>query len=149
MRCYVDSSALLRSILKRDDSLEKASLCERVASSELLWVECSRVLQRYRLERLLDDEGYSSALRLLEKFMAGIVVISLDAEVLKRAAGPFPTVIGTLDALHLASALLWREAESDSELHILTYDRQLELCAGTQGIRSLAVETGTGPSASR
>jgi predicted nucleic acid-binding protein len=137
MRCYVDSSALLRSILKRDDSLEPARPCERVASSELLWVECSRVLQRYRLERLLDDEGYSSALMLLERFMEGIAVISLDAEVVKRAAGPFPTVIGTLDALHLASALLWREAEPGPELRLLTYDRQLELCAGTQGIRSL------------
>jgi hypothetical protein len=76
-------------------------------------------------------------LRLLEKFMEGIVVISLDAQVLKRAAGPFPTIIGTLDALHLASALLWREAEPGQELLLLTHDRQLELCAGTQGIRSL------------
>lgn len=137
MMCYVDSSALLRSILKRDDSLEPARLCERVASSELLWVECSRVLQRYRLERLLDDESFSSSLMLLEHFMEGIVVISLDAVVMRRAAGPFPTVIGTLDALHLASALLWREAEPGPELRLLTYDRQLELCAGTQGIRSL------------
>lgn len=56
---------------------------------------------------------------------------------LNRAAGPFPTVIGTLDAIHLASALLWREAEPGPELRVLTFDRQLELCAGTLGIASL------------
>ena len=56
---------------------------------------------------------------------------------MKRAAGPLPTVIGTLGALHLASALLWREAEPGPELRVLTFDGQLELCAGTQGIASL------------
>jgi hypothetical protein len=47
----------------------------------------------------------------------------------RRAAGPFPTVIGTLDAIHLASALLWQETEPGTDFRILTQDRQLALCA--------------------
>ena len=36
-------------------------------------------------------------------------LVRLDGVVLERAAEPFPTAVGTFDALHLASALLaWK-----------------------------------------
>ncbi|MCK7477115.1 MAG: hypothetical protein M0C28_06100 [Candidatus Moduliflexus flocculans] len=42
-------------------------------------------------------------------------------------------VVISRDALHLAIALLWREAEPGPELRLLGYDRRLVLCAGTSG----------------
>jgi hypothetical protein len=45
-----------------------------------------------------------------------------------------PTELGTLDAIHLASALLWREA-AGAELVMATHDRALALGAQAYGLR--------------
>ncbi len=55
MICYVDSSVLLRFLLTGDKTLAKALEFEVVGSSELIRIECNRVLSRYRLEGLIDD----------------------------------------------------------------------------------------------
>jgi hypothetical protein len=60
-------------------------------------------------------------------------LIVLDAAVLERAADPFPTAVGTLDALHLASALAARTIEP--ELVFATHDRELGLAAHASGFR--------------
>lgn len=52
--------------------------------------------------------------------------------VLERAAQPMPTELETLDALHLATAVLWREA-SDSDLVMATHDIALGLAARAHG----------------
>ena len=57
MNCYVDSSIVLRYLLGIDTGLEKAVGFDAVGSSELLLIECPRVLDRYRLETLPDDEA--------------------------------------------------------------------------------------------
>ena len=44
-------------------------------------------------------------------------------------------MIGTLDAIHLASAILWAQMEQEAEFGILTVDRQLALCARAAGMR--------------
>jgi hypothetical protein len=62
-----------------------------------------------------------------------ISILEMDDSVKRRACESFPTVIGTLDAIHLSSALLWRGA-SVSGLAIFTYDKQLALCATAVGI---------------
>ena len=71
-----------------------------------------------------------------EKPLLSSFVEAIECTAVKRrAAGPFPTVIGTLDAIHLASAILWGEVESGSDIRILTHDKQLALCAHSLGIR--------------
>ncbi len=55
----------------------------------------------------------------------------LTTKVLHRAAEPFPTLIGSLDALHLASALLVREQFDD--LTFATHDQSLGLAARSMG----------------
>ena len=49
--------------------------------------------------------------------------IRLTRIVLVRASLPMPTVVGTLDAVHLASALLFREQRGES-LVFATHDVQ-------------------------
>ena len=36
-------------------------------------------------------------------------LVEIDAIVLERAAQPMPTELSTLDAIHLTTALLWKE----------------------------------------
>jgi hypothetical protein len=45
-----------------------------------------------------------------------------------------PTVLGTLDAIHLATALLWRE-NTGSDLVMATHDGSLALAARAAGFR--------------
>ena len=41
--------------------------------------------------------------------IASLELVEIDAVVLDRAAQPMPTELGMFDAIHLATALLWRE----------------------------------------
>ena len=52
---YLDSSVLLRYILLGDSGLKQVFEGDGVISSELLEIECKRVLYRYRLQGNLDD----------------------------------------------------------------------------------------------
>ena len=138
MRVYVDSSAVLRHILNDDPALGTVATHDVAGSSDLLLIECQRVLQRERMAAHLDDQQYSESLVLLETILDSLYLIELGPAVKRRAAGPFPTVIGTLDAIHLASAILWEEAEPNSDFSILTYDKRLALCARALGVRVTA-----------
>lgn len=58
---------------------------------------------------------------------AGDLVL-LRRRILARACEPLPTPLGTLDALHLATALTWRE-QSDQPLVMATHDGGLASAA--------------------
>ncbi|MDA8424794.1 MAG: type II toxin-antitoxin system VapC family toxin [Treponema sp.] len=145
MKVYLDSSVVLRYLLNADETLMRIGDGHEIASSELLDIECRRVLQRERLAMRIDDELYAEAVQALDSILDMISIIELGKNVLHRAGESFPTVIGTLDALHLASALLWRESEP-GDIAILTYDKQLALCAKALDIPAFgAKKRGTAP----
>lgn len=137
MRVYVDSSVILRYILNDDVGLSRVRPTDLAGSSDLLIIECRRVLQRERLEGNLDDSQYADTVSLLATIVDRLYLIELGEAVKRRAAGPFPTVIGTLDAIHLASFLLWAETDSSTDFAMLSYDRQLSRCAQTMGVKLL------------
>ena len=64
---------------------------------------------------------------------SGFRVYLLDEEIKQTAAGPFPTVIGTLDALHLACARRAARHYPGETLLVFSYDRQMNLCARALG----------------
>jgi hypothetical protein len=66
--------------------------------------------------------------------------VDLDRRVLDRAAEAFPTSLGSLDAIHLASALLARTAISD--LEFATHDDELGIAARAMGFGVVGVRTG-------
>lgn len=134
MRVYVDSSVVLRYILSEDTALFAIRSSDLAGSSDLLVIECQRVLQRERLQGNLDDAQFVESVALLQTVVDHLYLIELREAVKRRAAGPFPTVIGTLDAIHLASALLWAETRPSTEFAILSYDRQLSRCAQSMGM---------------
>ena len=72
------------------------------------------------------EAGY----RLLEE----IEVVEPTRTILARASLPLPTPIGTLDAIHLATAMLWRES-SASDLTFATHDSALGIAARANGFR--------------
>ncbi len=63
-------------------------------------------------------------------------MIEIDPTVLDRAAQPMPTDLGTLDAIHLASALLWKDAMGFDPV-MATHDGALGLAAQAHGLTVL------------
>jgi len=105
-------------------------------SSELIRVECLRTVDRARLRLSLHDEEVARLRSELLEAIESFVLIELDGRVKSRASEPFPTLLGTLGAIHLASALLAREQFTD--LRFTTQDRELQIAARSVGFAVLA-----------
>jgi predicted nucleic acid-binding protein len=67
------------------------------------------------------------------EWLDAVDLVLLQRSVLARASEPFPTPLGTLDALHLATALVWRDRMRQA-LVIATHDRDFALAARSFGI---------------
>ena len=138
MTVYLDTSTVLRVLLGQADPLATWGRWDEACASELLGVEARRVLDRLRLAGALDDDqvgAFHGALARIERTVDGIRVSRLA---LGQAALPMATPVKTLDALHLASALLWRERRSP-DLVFATHDPQQARAARALGFECVGV----------
>lgn len=131
MNVYVDSSVLLRVILGEPEPLSSWGRISHAVSSELIRLECLRTIDRARIQLRLTDDAVSRQRANVMEAIEGFSLVPLTTAVLHRAAEPFPTLIGSLDAVHLASALLVREQYD--ELLFATHDQGLGLAARSMG----------------
>jgi len=124
---YVDSSVVLRIILEQPSPLAEWDQIDLAVSSTLLAVECHRSLDRYWREDRLSDSGLAAKRTETEVILRRFDSVLLDDAVLRAAAKPFPTLIRTLDALHLSSAIIYRTAQPPDErpIRFATHDVQL------------------------
>lgn len=139
MNVYIDSSVVLRVVFGERGLLRNWRQIDRPMSSELVRLECRRTIDRARIRQRLADEDValhrSDVMALLDAFE----LVRIDSHVLERAANPFPTLLGSLDSIHLATALLLREEVSD--LRFATHDNELATAARATGFEVL----GAGP----
>ncbi len=133
MITYVDSSVLLRVALGQPGRLPRWRQVTRGVSSGLAEVECLRTLDRLRIEESLDDEEVARRRQSLLELLDSLTLVDPGREILERAAQPLPTVLGTLDAIHLATALLYREAIRQP-LTLATHDLALARAARAHGL---------------
>lgn len=138
MTVYLDTSTVLRILLRQPKPLAIWARWDRAYTSELLHVEACRVIDRLRLEGALDDDGVADARQQLGPIETAIATVALSRPVLQRAALPMATVVKTLDAIHLASALLLRERRG-LELAFATHDPQQGRAARALGFDCLGV----------
>lgn len=132
MIAYLDSSVLLRIILGQKDKLAEWKSIRRGVASALVEVECLRTLDRLRLSRGLPDKELAAWREAVFRIVREIEIVEPTRVVLSRASQPFPTPLGTLDAIHLATALLWREREP-ADLVMTTHDATLAVAARACG----------------
>lgn len=137
MRAYVDSSVLLRVVLGESDRLRRWAEISRPVSSVLTRVECLRTIDRARVRLRLPDAEVAERREAVLEQLEGFDLVPLEAPVLDRAAEPFPTALGSLDALHLATALLLRSRVRD--LTFATHDTGLAIAARAVGFRVVGV----------
>ncbi|MBI4470893.1 MAG: PIN domain-containing protein [Acidobacteria bacterium] len=133
MIAYLDSSVLLRVILGQRDKLKEWKSIDRGVASALVETECLRSLDRLRLRSGTGDEEIAIRREAVFRLLESIEVVDLDQRILKRAAQPLPTELGTLDAIHLVTALDWGE-ESGKPLVMATHDQALGVAARACGL---------------
>ena len=138
MIAYVDASVLLRVALRQPDALPEWKRIDQGVSSALIQTECLRTLDRLRLRANLPDKEVAVRRATILSLIASLEIVEIDATVLDRAAQPTPTELGTLDAIHLATALLWKES-TRAELVMATHDAALALGAQAHGLAVAAV----------
>jgi predicted nucleic acid-binding protein len=132
LTAYLDASVVLRLVLGEEHRLATWEQVETAVASALTEVECLRTLDRLaRMGRLTPDE-LAERRGAAYQLLAAVDLIDVSRSVLRRASEPFPTPLGTLDAIHLSTALLWREAAEDS-LTVATHDRELATAARAVG----------------
>lgn len=137
MSLYAESSAVLAWLLGEEAeprvrrSLRAADL---VMASDLTLVECDRVLIRAVALGDLTEGDAADRRAYLTTAAARWNVLRLGPEIIERARQPFPgEPIRTLDALHLASALMARAAVAGIEL--LSLDDRIRAAARQLGFR--------------
>jgi predicted nucleic acid-binding protein len=101
-------------------------------------VECLRTLDRLRTEGSLDPRALAGLREGVYTVLASVDIVEVTRSVLARAAQPSPTPLGTLDAIHLASALIWRE-RTGKNLTLATHDAALALGARAYGMKTIGV----------
>ena len=125
MRVYVDSSALIkRSITEPESDAVEEVLGRHIddedalVSSSLAWIEVSRALRGR-----LDGEDSNVVNEAIEDAVSGIAARPIAADVVSLARRIGPNLLRSVDAIHLATAIL-----IDADV-MLTYDDRLAAAA--------------------
>ena len=136
MTGYLDSSVLLRALLNQPGALAEFSNLRTPVSSKLLKTECLRTLDRSRVLGLLEEDEYLKAVNELYDGLDSVELIEISDAILERSGGSFSVALGTFDAIHLSSALAWREQAGISPT-FLTHDEILGRAAQALGFQVL------------
>ncbi|MDC8450528.1 MAG: PIN domain-containing protein [Nitrospira sp.] len=138
MIAYLDSSTVLRIVLGQANALKEWRSITLGVASAMVEVECLRTLDRLRLGEGLKDAEIATRRETVFRLLEAIEVVELTRPILSRAAQPLPTALGTLDAIHLATALLWKE-RTKSDLVMATHDEGLATASRASGLRVVGV----------
>ena len=138
MIAYLDSSVLLRVILGQSEQLAEWNQISKGIVSRLAEVECMRTMDRLRFSGRLTLEESVAQRELVHRVLDGLDLVELTGSVLHRAAQPMVAQLGSLDAIHLATAELWRETRGEN-IVFATHDRALGLSARASGFQVIGL----------
>jgi predicted nucleic acid-binding protein len=133
MTVYLDTSVILRRLLCHAKGIDPWGGWEAAYTSILTRIEFLRAVDRLRLEGdLTDDERVAVQQQFLEVWES-CYRVPLDPAILDKAAAPMPTVVGTLDAIHVITACEVN-AMVDGPMEVATHDRRLGRAAEAFGL---------------
>jgi predicted nucleic acid-binding protein len=138
MIAYIDSSVLMRVVFGQRNALHEWHTIDRGVSSALIITESLRTLDRVRLQTPLSDNEVARRRCAILALLDSLELVEIDSIVLERAAQPMPTELSTLDAIHLASALLWQDSMGLDAV-MATHDGALGLAAQAHGFKVLGI----------
>lgn len=129
---------ILRILFGEKHPLKEWKKVRQGFSSRLLRIECLRTIDRLRLRQNLSPEETALRLSGLQEILSHLGALPMTSRVQERAEHSFPVPLGTLDGIHLATALLWREVHGDDFI-FATHDEELGLAAKAHGFEVLGL----------
>lgn len=131
MNVYLDTSAVLRRLFNEPNPVSCWGQWDAAYASRIWVTEAQRTVDRLRLEGRIGDEDVARLREDLRQIHDTLHVVPVSEDILVRAGETFPTTLGTLDAIHLASALAVRHGVELARF--LTHDRRLAVAAVSMG----------------
>jgi predicted nucleic acid-binding protein len=128
VKLYIDASVILRIVVNKPEALGGWKTWISPTSSVLLQVECLRTLDRYQTSGELRPAEIPRSYATLHEAMSRIEFLRLNEKILENACGPFGLPLKTLDAIHLVTAIAWRDRISE-EVTFVTHDLALAAAA--------------------
>jgi uncharacterized protein len=138
MTVYVDTSVVLRILLREPNPVGIWGLWNKAYSSGLWRVEALRTVDRLRLTHEISDSEVAELVHEVQITHETFAIHPVTNQIFQRASETFPTVVGTLDAIHLATALSIRESENID--YLLTHDSQLATAARSLGFEVMGID---------
>ena len=134
---YLETSAILRALLEDDEAALAGITSGVLVTSALTSIELERALLRACFDKCITTDQRRAKRAWFRDLLEVCEVINLDDAVRERAGQPFPVEpIRTLDAVHLASALLFEQALG-APLTLLSVDNRVRDNAQELGFRVL------------
>ena len=137
MNIYAESSAVLAWLLGEPNGRRVREVLRRaelVMASDLVLIECDRVLIRAVTLGEIDEATAADRRAHLNAAASHWHLSRISLDIVERARHRFPAEpVRTLDAIHLASALVVRSAVSDVEL--LSLDDRIRRAGVQLGFR--------------
>ena len=124
--CYLDASALVKLLVTETESIALRAFLEsheRRFANRMAQVEVARAVTRAAVRGASVSDAF-----------AGVELIELDVHIAERAATMGPSILRSIDAIHLASAL----AVADELEALVTYDARLADAARGVGLTVIA-----------
>jgi predicted nucleic acid-binding protein len=121
---YLDASAIVKLAIREPETSALESMfvhCRAAFSSKLSRLECTRAVSRAAGQR---------AVATLDQAFEALVLHEINDAVLARAGVLKPMTLRSLDAIHLATAMLL----GLPDLSFVTYDEKLLRAAEMQGL---------------
>jgi len=129
---------LVRFILDQPEQLTRLEECGELVTSAVAQVECLRAIENARLRGEVDDDAFVARRRQAYAKLSGLHQVGLSHAILRRAQEPFGMSLKALDAIHVATAVVYRERRVP-DLVFATHDRQQARAAMVLGFEVIGV----------
>jgi predicted nucleic acid-binding protein len=129
---YFDTSTWLKLYIQEKGSEEARDLARQVQglSSAVLLIECFSALSRKWISREIDGKKLNRLVKAIETDVHSLELIQVNDSVLDKAQEiVLQTLARPLDAIHIASALIFQEMARVKVLFVTSDQRQSDVAA--------------------
>ena len=138
---YFDTSTFLKLYVQEIEtgSARTQARKSRIISSALLVIECFSALSRKRQSKEIGSKGFEKIVNQIRKDASYMEIIRLTDEVLLKAETvALQSNARALDAIHIASAIIFRDS-AHIDLTFITSDKKQQEAAHQQGLKTCFV----------
>lgn len=138
---YIDTSTYLKLLLKEKGSDKAKKLVKEnsLLSSAVITSECFSAFSRRKQGKEIDEKTFDRLVNRVKKELPYIEIVKVTDDVLKKTEEvALRSTARTLDAIHIASALLFQEL-TGIELTFVTSDKKQEEVANHEGLKTVFV----------